>query len=41
MVSRSLNGLFRIDPDTTTQPDPPLRNRRPGIRVRIPLGIRF
>jgi hypothetical protein len=41
MVSRSLTGLFRQDPDTTAPPEPPLRNRRPAIRVQIPLNIRF
>jgi hypothetical protein len=41
MVTRSLTGLFRVEPDTTPLPDPPLRNRRPGVQVRIPLGIRF
>jgi hypothetical protein len=41
MATRSLQGHFRQDPDTTTLPDPPLSNRRPGIRVRIPLNIRF
>jgi hypothetical protein len=41
MVTRSLEGHFRQDRDTTPPIDPPLSNRRPGIRVRIPLGIRF